>query len=55
MKGKHIYYFFMTVCFLLAILGIACEDDKATLFGMLGFISGGIHYLAEKIDELKNN
>lgn len=53
MKSKHIDYFFMIVCFLLAILGIAYEDDKTTLFGMLGFISAGIHYLADKIDELK--
>lgn len=53
MKSKHIDYFFMIVCFLLAVLGIAWEDDKAMLFGMLGFISSGIHYLADKIDELK--
>lgn len=53
MKSKHINYFLMIVCFILAVLGIACEDDKAMLFGMLGFISAGIHYLADKIDELK--
>ncbi len=53
MKAKHYYYFLMIACFFMAMLGIAYEDDKAMFFGMLGFISGGIHYLAEKIDELK--
>ena len=53
MKARHIYYFLMIVCFFMAVLGIAVEDDKAMLFGMLGFISSGIHYLDAKIDELK--
>lgn len=52
MKAKHIYYFFMIACFFMAMLGIGCEDDNAMLFGMLGIISSGIHYLAEKIDEM---
>ena len=53
MKSKHIDYFLMIVCFIMAVLGIAWENDKTMYFGMLGFISGGIHYLADKIDELK--
>jgi hypothetical protein len=53
MKSKDIYYFLMIVCFILAVIGIACGNDQAMNFGMLGFISGGIHYLADKIDELK--
>lgn len=53
LKSKHIDYFLMIVCFLMAIVGIVLEDDKTTLFGLLGFISSGIHYLADKIDELK--
>lgn len=52
MKAKHIYYFLMIACFFMAMLGIGREDDKAMLFGMLGVISSGIHYLAEKIDEM---
>lgn len=52
-KGSHIDYFLMIACFILAVLGVACENDKAMYFGMLGFISGGIHYLADKIDELE--
>lgn len=53
MKTKHFYYFLLIVCFFMALLGIAVEDDKSMLFGMLGFISSGIHYLDAKIDELK--
>ena len=53
MKAKHIYYFLMIACFFMAMLGIGYDDDKATLFGILGVISGGIHYLDEKIDEMK--
>lgn len=53
MKAKHIYYFLMIVCFFMSVLGIGFEDDKAMLFGILGFISAGIHYLDEKIKELK--
>lgn len=53
MKSKHFYYFLMIVCLIMSIIGIGCEDDKVILFGLLGFISSGIHYLAEKIDELK--
>lgn len=53
MKSKHIDYFLMIVCFIMAVLGIAYEIDRVIHFGMLGFISGGIHYLADKIDELK--
>ena len=53
MKAKHIYYFGMIVCFFMTTLGISCEDDKAILFGMLGIILNGVHYLDEKIDELK--
>lgn len=53
MKNTHFYYFLMIVCFFMALLGIAVEDDKSMLFGMLGFISAGIHYLDAKIDELK--
>lgn len=53
MKSKHIDYFLMTICFIMAVLGIAWKDDMLMHFGMLGFISGGIHYLADKIDELK--
>lgn len=52
-KGTHIDYFLMIVCFIMAVLGIVWEDDMLMNFGMLGFISGGIHYLADKIDELK--
>ena len=52
-KGTHIDYFLMIVCFIMAVIGIALENDKTMLFGMLGVISGGIHYLADKIDELK--
>lgn len=53
LKSKHIDYFLMIICFLMAVLGIAWKDDMLMNFGMLGFISGGIHYLADKIDELK--
>ena len=53
MKSKHIDYFLMMICFIMAVLGIVWEDDMLMHFGMLGFISGGIHYLADKIDELK--
>lgn len=52
-KGSHIDYFLMIVCFIMAVLGIVWKDDMLMQFGMLGFISGGIHYLADKIDELK--
>lgn len=52
MKAKHIYYFLLIVCFFMAVLGIGYDDDKAMLFGILGVISSGIHYLAEKIDEI---
>lgn len=52
-KGTDIDYFLMIICFILAVIGVACENDKAMYFGMLGFISSGIHYLADKIDELK--
>lgn len=53
MKSKHIDYIIMIICFIMAVLGISCKDDMLMQFGMLGFISGGIHYLADKIDELK--
>lgn len=53
MKAKHIQYIFMIACFFMATLGIGYDDDKATLFGILGTIVSGIHYLAEKIDEIK--
>jgi hypothetical protein len=53
MKSKDIDYFLMIVCFILTIIGIACGNDQAMNFGLLGFISGGIHYLADKIDELE--
>lgn len=53
MKSKHIDYFLLIICFLMAVLGIVWEDDMLMHFGMLGFISSGIHYLADKIDELK--
>lgn len=53
MKVKYIYYFFMVACFFMTMLGIGNEDDKTMLFGMLGTISSGVHYLAEKINELK--
>lgn len=53
MKSKHIDYILMIICFIMAVLGIAWKEDMVRHFGMLGFISGGIHYLADKIDELK--
>lgn len=53
MKDKHIYYLFMLACSIMAAYGISCEDDYAILFGILGTIVNGIHYLAEKIEELK--
>lgn len=53
MKAKHIYYLGMVACFVMAMLGILYDDDKAMLFGILGVIANGIHYLDEKIDEMK--
>ena len=53
MKDKHIYYLFMLGCSIMGAYGISCEDDYAMYFGMLGTIVNGIHYLAEKIEELK--
>lgn len=53
MKDKHIYYFFMLACSIMGAYGISCEDDNAILFGILGTIVNGIHYIAEKIEELK--
>lgn len=53
MKEKHFYYLLMFACTIMGVYGISCEDDYATYFGILGTIVNGIHYLAEKIEELK--
>ena len=53
MKDKYLYYSFMLGCSIMGAYGISCENDYAMFFGILGTIVNGIHYLAEKIEELK--
>lgn len=52
MKIKYYYCFCMAVSSFIAMLSICSNNDKGTLFGILGTLIAGIYYLAAKIDEM---